>query len=391
MAFGKHKREFGNTAKNQWSKNADSTVFDLKILLDVKRLRKRIFNLLDLIEIHQDSISFYVSLLGQKFNLNPCQILAMLFAKIKTDAEEFLEKNEKITGCVIAVPVYFNDQERKEVLVAAGLARLDCHFLIKETTAVAINYSLYKTFAKPVNVIFIDFGHSSIQVSACKFEERRLEVIEEVSELIGGRDIDEILADFIIDTMITSANRRSKIFCIQVLQAVEQLKKKMSFSVDYIPLELKVSPHDGPIVMRRAQMERICSSVFTKVEQLMRLCLERSRLRSDEISAIEMVGGSTRIPIVVTLAEKVFGKVPISTMSRDDSVARGCLLKSIMNAKRRGYKIVEKPFDDICFVDIYNSGFKDLVRVFQVKNFQFFCVPTGHNFCFHFDFRCTDI
>lgn len=371
VAFTQRKRDFGDPAKKEWSNNVANTIFDFKTVLSSNLKKKWKFNLLKFTENPRDStLSFEISILGQKLKFIPYQVLAMLLSKIKADAQVFLQTDERVIACVIAVPSYFDDQERKSVLMAAAIARLDCRFLIKETTAVAINYALYKKFATPVNVIFIDFGQSSIQICACRFSERQLEVIEEVSELIGGRDIDETLADHFIDTFkIRGANKRSKIFSVQLLHEVEDLKKRMSCNVERLPLHFNQLFKCEPILMKRAEMEKVCAPLFEKIENLMRLCLERSKLKVDEIHSIELVGGSSRIPMMETLAEKVFGKIPIATMNRDDAVARGCLLKSLMIVKRRSYKINEKPFTDNQIHKLTSSKMRDHVRVFQVHRY----------------------
>lgn len=368
VAFCQRKREIGVAARNQWHSNVNNTIFDLKNALSLNLKKKWKFNILTYTEKsnHEKSndvtsfFKYYIS--GQKRKLSPCQILAMLLAKIKYDAQVFLQSNEEIVGCVLAVPSYFNDQERQTLLIAAGIARLDCHFFIKETTALAINYSLYKKFPTPINVIFIDFGQNSIQICVCKFSEKQLEVIEEVSELIGGRDIDEMLADYIIENFkIRDADKRNKIFCVQLLHAVEELKKKMSCNVESLSLDF----NSVQISMKREEMETICAPLFRKIEMLMKLCLDRSKLNLEEVHSIEMVGGASRIPIVEKLAEKVFGKTPIATMNRDESIARGCLLKSIMSIKRKFFKIKEKPFTDKNHLSC--SELDDYVRVYQVK------------------------
>lgn len=370
VSFSDRKRYFGAAAKNEWSDNAQNTIIDLKSALNVNLTRRWKFNLINFTDNPKDlTFSYKTKILGKKFKLSPCQILAMLLIKIKADAQTFLQTSDKIIGCVIAVPSYFNPNERKSVLLAAAVARLECNFLIKETTAVAINYSLYKKFATPVNVIFIDFGQSAIQISACKFSERELEVIDEVYELIGGRDIDEKLAEYFIETYkLDGIDKRNKMFIVQLLHEVEELKKKMSVNVGRMPLDFKPLNffHHKPITMERSQMERICAPLFEKIENLMRLCLRRSMLKVEDIHSIEMVGGSTRMPIIVSLAEKVFGKVPLATMNRDDAVARGCLLKSAMNVKRKSYKIKEKLNDDDEHFNTSWGGMEDPVRVFQV-------------------------
>lgn len=366
VAFSERNRIIGMAAKSQWSSNVNNTIFDLKNMLSLNFNKKWKFDILNYSENSNDvTLCFEISILGQKLELSPCQILAMLLTKIKTETQNFLQLNEEIIGCVLAVPSYFHDQERKALLIAAGIARLDCHFLIKETTAVAINYSLYKKFPTPINVIFIDFGQSSIQISACTFSEKQLEVIEEVSELIGGRDIDEMLADYIIETFnVCCVNKRDKTACVQLLQEVEELKKKMSSNVEKLPLNSYQS-----IFMERSEMENICRSLFQKIEQLMELILERSRLNVEEIHSIELVGGSSRIPMVTKLIEKVFRKKPIATMNRDEALARGCLLRSLMSKRRKFFKINEKLFSNEIPLS-YNES-KDYARVYQVKYYNY--------------------
>lgn len=369
VAFDGRKRLFGAPAKEQWDTNAANTIGDFKGVMDENLTKKWKFDLCNFIKNPKDStVSFETDVMGDKFRMNPCQVLAMLFIKIKADAQTFMKSNERILGCVIAVPPHFNEQERKSVLMAAAIAKLDCHFLIKDTTAVAINYSHYKKFPVPINVIFVDFGHSSIKISACKFYERRLEMIEEVSDWIGGKDIDEKMAEYFMTVYkLRGASKRDKNFYAHLLYEVEQLKRKLTLSV-YRHQLMNVRQSSGyEITLNRSEMDKVCAPLYAKIENLMTLCLERSKLKLDEIHSIELVGGSSNIPIMQKLVAKVFDKIPIVTMNRNESVARGCLLKSLLNAKRRGYKIIEKPFVDA--VNNFDGNFramKDLVRVFQV-------------------------
>lgn len=369
VTFSQRKREFGLPAKQQWSSNIATTICDFKNIMGLTFTRKWKFNLLKFTEFSND-LTFQISIRAQRLKFSPCQILAMVLSKIKADVQASLQSNEKIMECVIAVPSYFNDQERKSVLMAAAIARLDCHFLIKETTAVAINYSLYKKFSKPVYVIFMDFGQNSTQISACKFSEKQLEVIAEVSELIGGRDIDETLAEYFMKNFrIYGASKTSKIFSVQFLQEVEEFKKKLCANSERQSFNFTHLFDCTPISMDREEMEKVCATLFQQMENLMQLCLERSKLKVDEIHSIEMVGGSSRIPIIATLAKKVFGKAPIATMNRDEAVARGCLMKSALDIKRKSYKINERPFIDN-YVHVQNpssSEIKENVRLFQVN------------------------
>ena len=48
---------------------------------------------------------------------------------------------------------------------------------------------------------------------------------------------------------------------------------------------------------------------------------------SDDIYAVEVVGGSSRIPSFKDLVTKVFGKEPSTTLNSDEATAKGCALQ----------------------------------------------------------------
>lgn len=62
----------------------------------------------------------------------------------------------------------------------------------------------------------------------------------------------------------------------------------------------------------------------------MKQCLDQSGLGLDEIYSVEIVGGSSRIPALKQLIEKVFKKVPSTTLNQDEAVSRGCALQCAM-------------------------------------------------------------
>lgn len=52
-----------------------------------------------------------------------------------------------------------------------------------------------------------------------------------------------------------------------------------------------------------------------------------SDLKPDDIESVQIVGGSSRLPAVKSLVQKVFGKEPSTTLNQDEAVARGCALQ----------------------------------------------------------------
>merc|ERR1712045_430523 len=55
--------------------------------------------------------------------------------------------------------------------------------------------------------------------------------------------------------------------------------------------------------------------------------LTASKLKPEVIYSVEIVGGSTRIPAIKTMIEKVFGKESSTTLNADEAVSRGCALQ----------------------------------------------------------------
>ena len=77
-------------------------------------------------------------------------------------------------------------------------------------------------------------------------------------------------------------------------------------------------------------MEEMSSHLLRRVEIALQQCLSDCNLKVDDITSVEVVGGSTRIPAIKHLIEKVFKKVPSTTLNQDEAVARGCALQCAM-------------------------------------------------------------
>lgn len=123
----------------------------------------------------------------------------MLLTKLKDISAHALQT--QINDCVISVPSYYTNAERKALLDSASIAGLNVLRLMNETTATALAYGIYKQDLpapeeKPRNVFFVDCGHSSLQVSACAFHKGKLKMLATASDAhLGGRNIDLILAE----------------------------------------------------------------------------------------------------------------------------------------------------------------------------------------------------
>ena len=344
IAFSGKNRILGVAAKNQQISNMRNTVYGLKRLLGRKFTDPQVQRELQLlpfsvVETSTGGVGIKVNYLNEEHIFSPEQCLAMLLTKLKDTSATALQT--QVNDCVISVPSYYTNSERKALLDSACIAGLNVLRLFNETTATALSYGIYKQDLpgpdeKPRNVIFVDCGHSSLQVAACAFHKGKLRMLATSADPhLGGRDFDLILADSFCKDFQSKyridAKSNARAF-VRLLAEVEKLKKQMSANATTLPLNIECFMEDKDVhsEMKRADMEAMCDSLFQRVEVTLRQCLEQSGLALEDIHSVEIVGGSTRIPAIKSIIEKVYHRTPSTTLNQDEAVSRGCALQCAM-------------------------------------------------------------
>ncbi|XP_033100323.1 97 kDa heat shock protein-like [Anneissia japonica] len=184
VSFGDKQRIIGTAAKTQVISNAKNTATNFKKLLAQKfsdpfvQLEKKWLPY-ELVEMTDESVGIKMQYMGQPIEMRPEQVFAILLTKLKHSTEAAL--GTKVVDCVISVPQYFTDAERRAVLTASSIAGLNCMKVMNDSTAVSLAYGIYKQDLpapeeKPRNVVFVDMGNSSLQASVCAFNKGKLKV-----------------------------------------------------------------------------------------------------------------------------------------------------------------------------------------------------------------------
>lgn len=116
---------------------------------------------------------------------------------------------------------------------------------------------------------------------------------------------------------------------VRLLAEAEKLKKQMSANSTTLPLNIECFMNDKDVSgeMKRADLESLASHLLGRVETCLKQCLAQSGLTLEEIHSVEIVGGSSRIPAIKQIIEKVFHKIPSTTLNQDEAVSRGCALQ----------------------------------------------------------------
>nr|XP_045370101.1 heat shock protein 105 kDa isoform X3 [Camelus bactrianus] len=341
ISFGSKNRTIGVAAKNQQITHANNTVSNFKRFhgraFSDPFIQKEKENLsYDLVPMKNGGVGIKVMYMDEEHLFSVEQITAMLLTKLKETAENNLKK--PVTDCVISVPSFFTDAERRSVLDAAQIVGLNCLRLMNDMTAVALNYGIYKQDLpgldeKPRIVVFVDMGHSAFQVSACAFNKGKLKVLGTAFDpFLGGKNFDAKLVEHFCAEFKTKykLDAKSKIRALlRLYQECEKLKKLMSSNSTDLPLNIECFMNDKDVSgkMNRAQFEELCADLLQKIEVPLYSLMEQTQLKVEDVSAVEIVGGTTRIPAVKEKIAKFFGKDISTTLNADEAVARGCALQ----------------------------------------------------------------
>lgn len=341
ISFGPKNRSIGAAAKSQVISNAKNTVQGFK------RFHGRAFSdpfveaeksnlAYDIVQLPTGLTGIKVTYMEEERNFTTEQVTAMLLSKLKETAESVLKK--PVVDCVVSVPCFYTDAERRSVMDATQIAGLNCLRLMNETTAVALAYGIYKQDLpaleeKPRNVVFVDMGHSAYQVSVCAFNRGKLKVLATAFDTtLGGRKFDEVLVNHFCEEFGKKykLDIKSKIRALlRLSQECEKLKKLMSANASDLPLSIECFMNDVDVsgTMNRGKFLEMCNDLLARVEPPLRSVLEQTKLKKEDIYAVEIVGGATRIPAVKEKISKFFGKELSTTLNADEAVTRGCALQ----------------------------------------------------------------
>uniref|UniRef100_A0A8D0URG6 Heat shock 70 kDa protein 4L n=1 Tax=Sus scrofa TaxID=9823 RepID=A0A8D0URG6_PIG len=320
ISLGSRTRAIGNAAKSQIVTNVRNTIHGFKKLhgrsfddpiVQTERIRLPY----ELQKMPNGSAGVKVRYLEEERPFAIEQVTGMLLAKLKETSENALKK--PVADCVISIPSFFTDAERRSVMAAAQVAGLNCLRLMNETTAVAL----------------ADMGHSAYQVAVCAFNKGKLKVLATTFDpYLGGRNFDEALVDYFCDEFKSKYKinvKENSRALLRLYQECEKLKKLMSANASDLPLNIECFMNDLDVSskMNRAQFEQLCASLFARVEPPLKAVMEQANLQREDISSIEIVGGATRIPAVKEQITKFFLKDISTTLNADEAVARGCALQ----------------------------------------------------------------
>ncbi|PJC56252.1 molecular chaperone DnaK, partial [Candidatus Kaiserbacteria bacterium CG_4_9_14_0_2_um_filter_41_32] len=344
-----NERLVGQIAKRQAVTNPTNTIYGIKRFMghtfDEEAVQKD--KAIVPYEIKKGSDGGAIVVMGGK-DYRPEEVSAMILTKLKADAET--KTGEKITEAVITVPAYFNDSQRKATQDAGKIAGLEVRRIINEPTAAALAYGFNKK--KDEKIVVFDFGGGTFDVSVLEVGDDVIEVQSSDGDAhMGGRDIDQDIVQYLIDTFKGSDGidlKKDKLALQRLDEAAEKAKLELSTTSETeVNIPFISSDSDGPkhlqIKLSRAKLEEIAHEYIDRSIEITKRAMEASGLKISEIDEIILVGGQTRMPAIISAVKELFGKEPNKSINPDEVVALGAAIQA---------GIFQGDVQDITLVDV---------------------------------------
>ncbi|HEY7623942.1 MAG TPA: molecular chaperone DnaK [Candidatus Limnocylindria bacterium] len=337
VAFTKNgERLVGQVAKRQAITNPENTIYSVKRLMGRRFTDPEVQRTVKMVpyKIQQAGNGGVEIVLGNGQKLTPPEVSAMILQKLKTDSEAYL--GEKVTQAVITVPAYFDDQQRQATKDAGQIAGLEVLRIINEPTAASLAYGLDKK--KDEVIAVYDLGGGTFDISVLQLGEGVFEVKATNGDThLGGDDFDQRIIEWLIDEFKKDQGidlKNDRMALQRLKEAAEKAKIELSSTQQTeINLPFVTADQSGPkhlvITLTRSKLEQLVGDLVEKTIAPVKQALKDADVTSDKIDEVVLVGGQTRMPLVVETVKKLFnGKQPNQSVNPDAVVAVGAAIQA---------------------------------------------------------------
>jgi molecular chaperone DnaK len=277
------------------------------------------------------------------------QVSAMLLGELKLDAEAHFGR--PVSKAVITVPANFDEGQRQATREAARIAGLDVLRLLNEPTAAAMAYGLVNSFQG--RALVFDLGGGTFDVSVLEMENGVYEVKATGGDTqLGGDDFDARIVQWLVaqvPDLHRDAVSKDRVSMQRLRYAAERAKRTLSEQSEAFLSLAELGDHSGDspdrlctldTALTRDFFETLSEPLTTRCLDVCRQVLAEAKLTAQDVEAVMLVGGMTRMPLIRALVTKFFGRPPVTGVNPDEAVALGAAVHAAELASRQGQTLL---------------------------------------------------
>ncbi|MBU2710565.1 Hsp70 family protein [Zooshikella harenae] len=277
----------------------------------------------------------------------PHELASFVLRALKEDAENYT--GQHISEAVISVPAYFSEHQRRMTRLAGEIAGLKVTRLVNEPTAAALAYGIQEQ--REQRVIVLDLGGGTFDVSLLELFDGVIEVNASAGDNhLGGEDFLEQLVRYccakqaIILESLTQTERTT------LRQAVKRVLHELS-TKQQTTLKVVLASASIEMDIKRSEFEQVAANLLDRLRKPVERVLKDAGFLPTDIDQLILVGGATRMPMVKTMATKIFSRFPVTGIDPDQVIAMGAAIQA-------GLLVQDKALEEVVMTDVcpYSLG-----------------------------------